>query len=116
VESAKDLDVRGVEAVLKRFRELGFRRRSRRQRRDDGLPGELPTSEQMKKIRHLFEDLGWHETERRQGFAKRQCNGHPWPQDRAEANQLIEALKAMVRRGYRERKPRAGKADPVASA
>ena len=28
-------------------------------------------------------------------------DGHPWPQTRAEANKLIEALKAMRQRGWR---------------
>jgi hypothetical protein len=104
VESSKDLDARGVEAVLRRFRELGWRKKRRREL--DERPGDLPTPAQLAKIRHLWEDLGWRESERRQGFCRRVCDGNPWPQNREQANRLTEALKAMVLRGYRERKPR----------
>lgn len=99
VESARDLDQEGFERVMQRMKELGFRVVR------DQRPGALPTPLQLRKIRHLWEDLGWRESERRVGFCRR-VTGQPWPQDREQANQLIEALKSMVRRGYRERVPR----------
>ncbi|MBM4395623.1 MAG: regulatory protein GemA [Deltaproteobacteria bacterium] len=107
VASAKDLGARGFEAVLKRFRELGFRRRSpARTTKAAAAPGDPPSPLQLSKIRHLWEDLGWREEERRRGFAKRVCGGHPWPQTVEEAAALIEALKKMRGRGYSERTPR----------
>lgn len=129
VETAKDLDPIGVERVLKRFQELGFR-----------LPGDvpkpgpkceliqfrpaghrpmprqtcgelLPTSNQQALIRHLFEDLGWHDQKRRLAFTERQCGGRAFP-NREQASALIECLKKMVKRGYSDRV--AG--DPAASS
>lgn len=107
VESAKELSAAGLERVLKRFRELGFRRRATRPRRAGRAvqAGDPPSPLQLAKVRHLWEDLGWREEKRRQGFARRVC-GHPWPQTEAEASALIEALKSMVLRGYRDRTPR----------
>ena len=101
VRSSRDLKPEGVEAVLRRFRELGWQGLppAKRPRLREDRPLELPTSGQLGVIRHLWEDLGWHETDRRQGFTARVCSGHPWPQSREEANKLIEALKAMVKRG-----------------
>ena len=33
----------------------------------------------------------------------RRITGHPWPQNRQEANKLIEGMKAMYSRGWRSR-------------
>lgn len=114
VATAKDLDHKGLEAVLARFAELGFSGRpdgnrttprSRRPPEPQDVTGELPTPGQQGLISHLWQDLGWR-GERRIEFTKRVCGGHAWPQTRAEAAALIEALKSMVRRGYDQRTPR----------
>lgn len=122
VESAKDLDEIGVERVLQRFRELGFHMQGDQDAGDGVIqfrpkvryatPGpiasqnstgaELPTSNQQALIRHLFEDLGWHDRKRQMMFTARQCGGSPFP-DRRQASALIETLKKMVARGYSER-------------
>jgi hypothetical protein len=96
VESAKDLTREGFERVLQRFRELGFRHIR------DERPGAEATRGQLKMMRHLFDDLGWFDRARREGFCRRMC-GEPEPRTREQANKVIEALKAMVRRGYGER-------------
>lgn len=99
VSSSKDLTKEGFEKVLKRFRKLGFRRRRKPEERRPRAD-ELPGTRQLKMIEHLYEDLGWREGSRRIGFQKKVI-GRPWPQTRAEANKIIEALKSMVARGYK---------------
>jgi len=113
VTSARDLTPSGLERVLARFREMGWPGPGRRtggwrRSRPRALkePFELPTPGQQGLIGHLWEDLGWPPGERRIAFARRVCDGMAWPQTREQANRLIEALKAMVRRGYDERRPR----------
>ena len=54
-------------------------------------------------IHHLFDDLGIVGVGlARMNFCRRVCQ-KPWPQTRAEANQIIEALKAMRARGWTAR-------------
>lgn len=113
-ESSKDLDRRGLDKLLARFASMGFQQGHLDGRARGGRPKvppaadptELPTPGQQGMIRHLWEDVGWPQGPRRTEFCQRVCGGHPWPQTRAEANQLIEALKAMVKRGYSDRVPR----------
>lgn len=101
VESARDLSEEGFERVLKRFQKLGFRvrrggrRPARPREQKDG--GALVGQQQLSLIRHLYEDLGWVDLRRQIGFNRRVC-GRPWPQTRAEANKVIEGLKAMLAR------------------
>lgn len=106
VESSRDLDPAGFEKVLARLEALGFRARRRyptgRAARPD--PEALVTPAQQKRLRDLYQALGWGER-RQQGFNRRVC-GKPWPQTRADANKIVEALKAMTARGYSDRKPR----------
>lgn len=101
VNSAKLLSLHGFEKVMQRMEELGFKSTTVRQpglrpvRDPDGLPYPV----QLKLLDYLFEQLGFFETERRQGFCQRMLK-KPWPQTRSEANKVIEALKAMNAREY----------------
>ena len=94
VRSAKDLDAAGFKRVMQYFESIGMPKSGAKPVRD---PHELPTSWQLKKMQHLYTDLGWHDSTRQRGFNERQC-GKPWPQTRREANKVIEGLKAMLRR------------------
>lgn len=100
VESSKDLDLQGFERVLARFEQLGFRvkRRAPHGRARNRDPHALVTPAQLKKLGDLYQELGW-EKNRQVGFNRRVC-GRPWPQTRADANKVIEALKKMLARGY----------------
>jgi len=95
VRSAKDLSPIGLEKVMRRFRQLGFRRKTKRQ--VPPQPDALITRGMLGKIQHLYEDLGWDAKTRQIGFNKRVI-GRPWPQTREEGNKIIEALKAMLKR------------------
>lgn len=100
VESSKDLDTAGFERVLERFVQLGFdvqlnQPKCRARSRDAAA---MVTPAQLAKLESLYTELGW-EKYRQIGFNRRVC-GRPWPQDRAEANKVIEALKKMTARGY----------------
>ena len=101
VSSAKHLTLEGFERVMSRLEQLGFKSTTDRQparapRRD---PNGAPYPAQLKMIEHLFEQLGFFEAERRQGFCQRVIK-KPWPQTRTDANKVFEALKAMVARNY----------------
>ena len=105
VTSAKYLMLDGFEKVMKRLETLGFESSKKPQpayaptRDPDGKP--YPA--QISMINHYFTALGIAETARRQGICKRITGGMPWPQTRAEANKIIEGLKAMLARGYNPR-------------
>jgi phage gp16-like protein len=110
VASAGDADVRGLEAVLRRFEGLGFRALPKR-----GKPRQAQ-SPMAKKARALWISL-YHLGEVRdrresalENFAKRQlgCERMAWANQR-EAAKLIEALKAMAERGGWEQVDAAGK-------
>ena len=105
VDSAKHLRLDGLERVMEQFERLGFKStagkgfkqpRHAKSRDADGQP--YPA--QLHMIRHHFEQVGFTETERQQGFCRRIIK-KPWPQTRAEANKIFEALKAMIARGYK---------------
>ena len=104
VRSAKELDQVTFRAVMSRFEELGFkgsnhrkvRPRTRAGRPD---PNAMVTGAQMRMLQHLYAELGMTTLPRQNGFNKRVC-GHAWPQTRAEASRVIEALKKMRGRGY----------------
>jgi hypothetical protein len=66
---------------------------------------ELLTPRQRELIAHLWEDVGWPEQARREGFCRRLI-GRPHPRTIAEASMLIDALKSMARRGYSGRRAR----------
>lgn len=98
VETSLALDQKGLDRVLRRFEQLGFKPSGRAgRRRHVHFPGELPTPDQLALIEHLYEDLGWWDRRRQIGFNRRAC-GRPWPQTREEANKVIEGLKAMLAR------------------
>lgn len=72
--------------------------------RDERMPDEPVTIEQGKLIEQLFADIEVQNPGRlartwRPAFCKRQC-GRVWPQTRAQANKILEALKAMRLRGW----------------
>lgn len=110
VESSRDLDSTGFERVLARLEALGFtvRRRYPKGRATQPDPSALVTPAQQKRIRDLYAAIAWDEP-RQRGFNRRVC-GKPWPQTRSDANKIVEALKAMMARGYSVRKPRPPKA------
>lgn len=97
VASSKELDAQGFERLMTRLNQLGFKRKAPKKPKmaKDGQALILPG--QMELIASLYGRLGWTERDRRAGFNRRQI-GKPWPQTRSEANKIIEALKAMLRR------------------
>lgn len=103
VSSAKHLTLEGFERVMKHLERLGFKSTNISSRQPKHRPycnaDGIPYPAQLKMIEHHFETLGFHEVERRQGFCQRVIK-KPWPQTRAEANKIFEALKAMVARNY----------------
>ena len=117
IESTKDMNVPQLSTVWNRLTMLandaGLGRGARGKRRpgkDERLPEDPPTKEQLDKIEHLYEDLHIKhrpmvviELCRRVTKSEAAPQGHPWPQSRAEANKLVEALKAMVSRGWQPR-------------
>lgn len=101
VSSAKNLTLEGFERVMEHLERLGFKSSNNKQpaRAPHRDPDGAPFPAQLKMIEHHFETLGFHEAERRQGLCRRVIK-KPWPQTRAEANKVFEALKAMVARNY----------------
>lgn len=104
VESCIDLTPRQADELLKHFKSLGWKSK-RKKRRRVHAPHELPTPDQLRHLQYLYGELGWTDPRRQMGFNERMC-GKPWPQDRAEVNRIIEALKKMKVRGYSERVPK----------
>jgi hypothetical protein len=115
VGSTKDMTLGQLSTVWNRLtvlaKDAGLARPTlRRRQRDERQPDELPTAEQSAKIEALYIEL---EIKHRPKVVIDLCarvtrsaaspQGHSWPQTRAEANKLIEALKAMVARHWRPR-------------
>lgn len=75
----------------------------RRPGRDERLPDEPVTMEQLEKIEDLFAAIEVRDSALRMQLCRRAC-GNPWAQTRAEGNKIIECLKSMHRRGWRPRK------------
>lgn len=87
-----------VEAALKRAQK-------KRPGRDERLPEEPPTKEQLDKIQSLAEHVGYvgvaYMQLCRRVTRRADCrDGHPFPQTRGEANKVLECLKAMHARGH----------------
>jgi hypothetical protein len=88
---------------MKRFKDLGFKVETKTKHRQPYLqapdrdPDGLPSPAHLQKINELYDRLGWVENERRIGFNRRVIK-KPWPQNRDEANKIIEGLKSMVAR------------------
>ena len=74
--------------------------RSRRPGRDERLPDEPVTPEQLEKIKELFAAIDVQDSALRMQLCRRACR-RPWAQTRAEGNQIIEMLKQMGARGWR---------------
>lgn len=92
VYSSTDLTAAGYNKVMRRLRQVGFRITHQRHQADA-----LISKQQIKLIEHMYQDMGWYDRRRQIGFNKR-ITGYAWPQTRADANKVIEALKAMLAR------------------
>jgi hypothetical protein len=112
VESSKDMSLGQLSTVWTRLTALakdaglaGRAGQARRKRpgRDERQPAEPPTIEQLEYIRGLYDDLGVSTLSSDMMALSRRITGHAWPQNREEANKLIEGLKAMKARGWRAR-------------
>ncbi len=108
VASTKEMTVPQLSMVWNRLtvlaKDAGLARPQKKGRpgRDERQPAEPPTKEQLEKIEHLYADLDVRPSADMMNLARR-ITGHPWPQNREEANKLIEGLKAMRARGWRAR-------------
>lgn len=98
-ESAKDLTLGGFERVMRHLQQLGFDAPAYHPPRRSAVrnAGAVVEPPQAYKIEQLFADLGIDTAERRQGLCRRVIK-KPWAQTRADANKVIECLKAMLRR------------------
>lgn len=112
-ESCADMTLEQLRAVHHRLSALASMlphakpyvlKKSSRPGRDERLPEEPISAEQMEKIKHLAEAVNYQGPRLRSfsDWCKKTC-GSPWPQTRAEANKVIEALKAMESRGWKAR-------------
>jgi hypothetical protein len=105
VRSSKNLNFDQYNKLIQRFTKMGFElkpkvNKGHRQpyhKAPGPDPDGLPSPAHLKKINDLYDQLGWVESERRIGFNRRVIK-KPWPQNREEANKIIEALKSMVAR------------------
>jgi len=103
ITSCSDMDLAQLQQVDRELRRLqrmlppeGSKRRTGR---DERRPAEPPTPEQLELIQNLSKLLGL-ALEQYRKLCMRILH-HSWPQTRAEANQVIEAMKAMQRRGWK---------------
>lgn len=108
VGSTKDMSLGQLSTVWSRLTALAHdagmaRHKRKRPGRDERQPDELPTKEQSAKIEALYVELDIKHRPKVVIDLCRRTTGHSWPQTRAEANRLIEALKAMVARHWRPR-------------
>ena len=115
VASSKEMSLAQLSTVWQRLTALaqdaGLASRStrhasrgrKRPGRDERQPDELPTAEQSAKIEELYVALEIKHRPKVVIDLCRRTTGHSWPQTRAEANKLIEALKAMVKRHWKPR-------------
>lgn len=102
VRTSKRLNNHKFKKVMNRFEKMGFRSsnyKKPKKRKRKNIPDAMLSPEMQGFIDKLYNKLGWEEHKRRVGFNRRQI-GKPWPQTRAEANKIIEGLKAMIKRGY----------------
>jgi len=114
VASTKDMSLGQLSTVWSRLTVLAadaglsarfaaFSPGRKRPGRDERQPDELVTEEQKIKINELFDELGITAVgQARMNFSRRTC-GSTWPQTREQANKIVEALKAMEKRGWRAR-------------
>ena len=107
VDSTKDMSVPQLTQVWQRLTTLatdaGLAKKRMRPGKDERRPDELVTDEQKGKLNELFDALGIAAVgQARMSFSRRTC-GSTWPQTRAQANKVIEALKTMKGRGWHTR-------------
>lgn len=106
VESAKHMTLAQMATIYQRLsalaKDAGLGKPKPRTRpgRDERLPQEPPTQEQLDKIEWLYADLHVYPSADMMALCRR-ITGHPWPQSREEGSKLIEGLKAMKARGWR---------------
>ncbi|MBT9485823.1 MAG: regulatory protein GemA [Myxococcales bacterium] len=114
VESSKDLTHAMFEAVLEHAKHCGFHLTAPLfQRVAPSAARPAPTPAQLHLLRELFEQLGW-DAARQRGFCMRMTK-RPWPQTNADAIKVTEALKAMIARGYGDRKAKGAEPPPEAA-
>jgi len=99
IESAKDMTLAQLGTVWHRLTDLA-KQTKRRPGRDERLPDEPVTPEQLEKIEELFAAIEVQDSGLRMRLCIRACR-HAWPQTRAEGNKIVEMLKAMAQRGWR---------------
>lgn len=115
-ESCADMNLDQLRAVHHRLQSLSgilphakpyVLKKSSRPGRDERLPEAEITKEQQDKINHLFLDI---ETQAGKPFRPtwrmsfcRRLTGSSWPQNRQQANRVIEALKQMRARHWTPR-------------
>lgn len=106
ITSCSDMDLAQLQKVDRELRRLQRilppERSKRRPGRDERQPAEPPTREQMEKIQNLNSVIGL-QLEQYRKLCMRILH-HSWPQTREQANKIIEALKAMQRRGWKPTK------------
>lgn len=107
VGSTKDMSLGQLSTVWSRLtvqaNDAGLGRGKRKRHgRDERQAAEPPTTEQLAFIAQLYDALGVRPNADMLALARR-ITGHPWPQNREEANKLIEGMKAMHARGWRSR-------------
>lgn len=112
VPSTKDMSLGQLSIVWSRLTALAqdaglAKPKRRRPGRDERLPAAPPTQEQLEKIEQLYADLGVRPSADMMALCRR-ITTHPWPQNREEANKLIEGMKAMHARGWKPRKSEPG--------
>lgn len=102
VESAKKLTQKGFEKVMKFLTvSCGFEVKRRPKEKRKYYSDDPVSPNQNRRIIELFKSLGW-ETPRQRGFCRKLFR-NLWPMNRGDASRLIETLKEMEARGYRER-------------
>jgi hypothetical protein len=95
VTSSKDLDNAGMNRVLKRLEQLGFKNTAHRPLRRRPNAGALRTDEQTALIAKLYGDLEWASDAQQMGFNKK-CCGKSWPQTRSDATKVILGLERYI--------------------
>lgn len=107
-ESCAAMTVGELSAVWGRLSSLAqdaglAKRQRKRPGRDERLPEETVTQEQLELIEELFDAIEVRPSGLMMQLCRRAC-GKPWAQSRADGNRIIEMLKQMRDRGWRPTK------------
>ncbi len=107
VDSARDLDAKGFDRLMRRFEHLGFTSVAHERRRQANKQRGTITPEQQSKIAALYDELarasaavghpGFASAAARTAFNRRQCR-KAFPQTIGDAMKVIEGQKAMLGR------------------